>query len=81
MIDETENIRRDMVNNINSGPSEREVLEKEYGKVYNTEEVSEAFKITGFMAPFITVVRRSDNIKGTMMFQDRPRYYFSFKEV
>ncbi len=81
MNDPTESVRRDMVADINSSPSERELLEKEYGDVWDTNEVSEEFEITGFMAPFIVVRRFSDNQKGTMMFQDRPRFYFSFKEV
>jgi len=81
MNDPTENVRREMVNEINSNPSERELLEKEYGEVYTTSEVSEKYEITGFMAPYVVVIRKSDGVKGSMMFQDRPRYYFNFKEV
>lgn len=81
MNDQTEDIRRKMVNKINENLNEREILEKKYGKVYSTSEVSEVFEITGFMAPFVVVRRLSDDMKGTLMFQDMPRYYFNFKEV
>ncbi|GAF80404.1 unnamed protein product [marine sediment metagenome] len=81
MNDPTESIRRDMVYDINSYPSERELLEKEHGKVYSTSEVCKLFEITGFMTPFVVVRRLSDDVKGTLMFQDMPRYYFNFKEV
>ena len=81
MNDPTESVRRELVTLINANPSEREVLEKERGQVWNTEEVSKDFEITGFMAPYVVVIRRSDNIKGTLEFQDMPRYYYDFKEV
>ena len=81
MNDPTESVRRELVTLINANPSEREVLEKECGQVWNTEEVSKDFEITGFMAPYVVVIRRSDNIKGTLEFQDMPRYYYDFKEV
>ena len=80
MNDPTENIRRNMVNEINTNPNEREALEEKYSKVYNTSEVLEDFELTGFMAPFVVAVRRSDSVKGTLMFQDQPRYYFNFQE-
>ena len=81
MNDPTENTRREMVNEINSNPIGRELLENVHSQVWNTEEVSEDFEITGFMAPYVVAIRRSDGVKGTLMFQDRPRYYYDFKEV
>jgi len=81
-MDSTEKIRRQMVNEINSNPSERELLEKEHGQVWNTSEVSQDFEIVGFMksniAPFVVATRKTDGVKGSLMFQDRPRYYFDF---
>lgn len=59
---------------------ERKELEKQYGKVYNTNEVSEEFEIVSFMAPFISVVRKSDSKKGWMTFQHMPRFYYDFRE-
>ncbi len=80
MNDPTESIRRIMVSAINDIPGNRKQLEEEHGKIYDTKEVSAEFEITGFAAPFVIVRRWSDNKRGTMVFQDQPRYYFNFKE-
>lgn len=81
MNDPTENTRRDLVQGINSNPGERTALEAKYGQVWNTQELSKDFEVKGFMAPFVTVVRKSDGAKGALMFQNKPRYYFDFQEV
>ena len=78
MLDSTENTRREMVENINSNPHSREALEKEHGKVWDTSELGQDFEVIGFMAPFVIVKRKSDNKKGSIMFQHCPRYYFDF---
>ncbi len=80
MQDPTESTRRRMVTEINSNPSKRQLLEEKYGEVYTLEELDKEFKIIGFMAPYIAVDRLSDDKRGTMMFQDRPRFYYNFKE-
>jgi hypothetical protein len=48
--------------------------------VWSTEEVSQDFKFLGFMAPFAIVEQKSTGKKGTLMFQDNPRFYFSWRE-
>ena len=78
MSDPTESIRREMVADINCDPGSRESLEARYGQVWDTNELREAFDVTGFMAPMVTVVRKSDNQRGSLMFQHNPRFYFSF---
>ena len=55
-------------------------LEEEYGLVWNTEEVVEDFKVTGFQSPFAIVERKSDGKKGTLRFTHMPRFYFNFQE-
>jgi len=80
MKDETEALRRDLVNEINSNPGEREQLEKEYGQVWDTQELSQDFDVKGFMAPFVVVKRKSDGVVGSLEFQHSPRYYFNFVE-
>jgi len=80
MSDPTENTRRVMQAVINAEEAERKVLEEEYGQVWNTEELSNDFSVEGFMAPFVVVRRKSDNKRGSLMFQHDPRFYFSFKE-
>ena len=86
-MDNTEPIRRQMVQEINSQVQsnsediERERLTKIYNEVWNTKEVQEDFEIIGFMAPFVVATRKADNKKGTLQFQDRPRFYFNFKAL
>tara|TARA_Y100000310_G_scaffold91334_1_gene88674 strand:+ start:2028 stop:2273 length:246 start_codon:yes stop_codon:yes gene_type:complete len=79
MSDPTENIRRNMVAEINSDPGSREALEAQHGQVWDTEQMSEDFEAIGFMAPFIVVRRKSDGVKGSLTFQHSPRFYFNFQ--
>ena len=80
MNDPTENIRRQMVAEINSNPGSRESLQTQYGQVWDTAQLTEDFEVKGFMAPIVVVMRKSDNKKGTLEFQHSPRFYFSFSE-
>lgn len=79
MSDPTEAIRRERVAEINAVPGSRAALEAQYGQVWDTDELSEEFEATGFMAPLIVVRRRSDGIKGSLEFQHSPRFYFNFQ--
>jgi hypothetical protein len=84
--DETEPIRRAMVQKINTDVSsndeqaERTRLEKIYTKVWDTSELQQDFTVRGFRAPFIVVTRKADGKSGSLMFQHYPRFYFNFKE-
>ena len=86
-MDLTESARREMVADINSQVEsndkdvERIRLEEIYGQVWTTDEMSEDFIATGFMAPYVVVRRKSDNIKGILQFQHMPRFYFNFREA
>jgi hypothetical protein len=77
-MDETEGFRRAYVEEINSNPGSREALEKEYGQVWNTEELGRDFDVQGFMAPFVVVKRKSDGVVGSLEFQHSPRFYYGF---
>jgi hypothetical protein len=79
MIDPTEPIRRQRLAEINAEPGNRAALEAQYGRVWTTDELSEEFEPIGFMAPFVVVRRRSDNVKGSLEFQHQPRFYFNFQ--
>ena len=79
MQDLTEEIRRNMVAEINAEPGSREALEAEHGQVWNTEELQKDFAVRGFMAPSVVVKRKSDQKDGTLKFQHVPRFYFSWK--
>ena len=50
------------------------------GRVWDTQELGKDFEVTGFMAPFVVVRRKSDGVKGSLMFQHSPRFYFDFTE-
>jgi hypothetical protein len=78
MFDETETIRRQMVAEINAAPGSRPDLEAKHGQVWDTEQLQEDFQVVGFMAPVVVVRRRSDGIRGSMLFQHSPRLYHSF---
>ena len=79
MQDPTESIRRAQVAAINQAPDERIELENEYGQVWDTKELAGDYEVMGFMAPYVVVKRRADGVKGSLMFQHSPRYYFCFK--
>ena len=83
-MDITEPIRRVMVEVLNSSVPDDETaarldLEKEYGPVWDTTELSRDFEVLGFMAPFVIARRLADNAKGSMMFTHHPRFYFKFE--
>ncbi len=82
MVDPTEDFRRALVHDINTRTEsqdpddERKRLEKQFGEIWNTNEVQKVFQIRGFLAPFVTATHKESGESGTLMFQDRPRFYF-----
>jgi hypothetical protein len=80
-IDPTEGMRREMVMDINRDPNGREALEEKHGQVWDTDQMTRDFSAIGFMAPFISVKRKSDGVRGLLMFQHQPRFYFNFTEA
>jgi hypothetical protein len=79
MIDETADIRKLMIAQINAASGSRKYLEAQHGQVWDTSQVSEDFTVIGFMAPLVVVRRKSDGVKGSSMFQHHPRFYFGFE--
>jgi len=47
--------------------------------VWDTGELQDDFEVLGFMAPFVVARRRSDGVRGSLMFQNSPRFYHSFQ--
>jgi hypothetical protein len=78
-VDTTKSARRELTGQINSVSAQRAAMEQEYGRVYNTDEMTSEFSVVGFLAPFVVVRRKSDGVKGTLMFQHNPRFYFAFE--
>ena len=79
MSDETETIRRQMVAEINAEPGSRPDLEAKYGQVWDTSELRNDFEVLGFAAPLVVVRRRCDGVRGSLMFQHDPRFFFKFQ--
>ncbi len=79
MTDPTEDIRKQMLVEINAEPGTREYLEANHGQVWSTSELSLDFDVLGFMAPLVVVCRKSDGQNGSLMFQASPRFYFGFE--
>jgi hypothetical protein len=79
MHDPTEMPRRQRLAEINAEPGSRQALEAQYGKVWDTNELGEAFDVLGFLAPYVVVRRKSDGVKGSLEFQHDPRLYFNFQ--
>ena len=77
-MDETENIRRAMVHKINTRPGSREDLERMHGQVWDTKQLTADFTAEAFMAPYVVATRKSDGVRGTLMFQHSPRFYWGF---
>jgi hypothetical protein len=78
MSDPTEAIRREMVAQINAVEGSREYLEAKHGQVWDTSELQEEFEVLGFLAPFVIALRKSDGVRGSLLFQSSPRLYFGF---
>ena len=74
MADPTEGIRRQMLAEIKAAPGSREYLEAKHGHVWDTSELARNFIVIGFAAPLVVVSRKSDNQKGSLMFQASPRF-------
>jgi hypothetical protein len=79
MADPTESARRQILVEINANPGSREFLEEKHGQVWDTDQLQDDFEVLGFMAPMIVVRRRADDVKGSLMFQGSPRFYFKFE--
>lgn len=86
-MDNTENIRREFAAQ-NSAAVQSDNPEYErirlteihgQGNVWNTQELQQNFDVISFNAPFCSVVRKSDGIKGFVEFQHSPRFYFGFE--
>ena len=49
------------------------------GQTWDTQQLQEDFRVVGFSAPFVVVIRKSDGVKGSLEFTHSPRVYFDFK--
>jgi len=57
----------------------RVILEDKFpNDIYNTKELQDKFTVTSFSAPYVTVMRKSDKVIGSLQFNHMPRLYFNF---
>jgi hypothetical protein len=56
----------------------REIIEAKYGRAWDTKQLQEDYSVRGFLAPFVSVTRKSDGVKGILQFTHMPRFYFDF---
>ncbi|NDC55298.1 MAG: hypothetical protein EBZ69_00425 [Alphaproteobacteria bacterium] len=56
----------------------RAMLEVSCGPVWTNDELLEVFEVSHFEPPYVHVIRKEDGKRGTVMFVDTPRFYFSF---
>jgi len=82
MSDPTESTRRVLCAAINAEAAQavdpREELGARYGQLWDTQELQADYSVEGFMAPFVVVLRKADDVKGTLMFSHSPKFYHSF---
>ncbi len=78
MNDLAELLRRQRLIEINAEPGSREVLEAAYGQVWDPQELARDFIVEGFLAPYVVVVRKHDNQRGSLEFRHHPRFYVNF---
>lgn len=62
-------------------PRSKTDLEREFGTVWDTQELAHEFVITSIIGNTVVVRRKLDDVVGTLTYQNVPRYYFGFKEA
>lgn len=77
---ELEAEQRRLQQQINSSATERAALEAKHGQVWNTAELQQDYTVEAFEAPLVVARRRNDGVRGSLFFQDSPRFYWGFQE-
>lgn len=57
----------------------RAALENLHQPVWSNDELLDVFEVSHFEPPFVHVIRKTDGTRGTVVFVDSPRLYFSFQ--
>lgn len=55
--------------------------EQPVGQTWDTTTLQAEFTVTGFAAPYVVVIRKSDGTKGMLQFTHNPRIYWGFEEI
>jgi hypothetical protein len=56
----------------------RAILERINTPVWTNDELLETFEVSHFEPPYVHVIQKDNGQRGTVMFVDSPRFYFSF---
>jgi hypothetical protein len=79
MHDDTAETRRKMIES-NEPYADLADVQEHGEQTWTTAEMTAEFDVLSFMAPFVTVRRRSDGKLGSLEFTHSPRVYFGWKE-
>jgi hypothetical protein len=60
-------------------PRSREELEAQHERVWDTRQLAEEFVITSIIGHTVVVRRKTDDLVGTLQYQEAPRLYFGFR--
>ena len=59
----------------------RAALEAQYQQVWNQDEFDQLYVLEETHPPYVTVLDKKTQRRGTLLFIDSPRFYFSFKPI
>lgn len=62
-------------------PKSRADLEREFGRVWDTQELAHEFVITSIIGNTVVVRRKTDDVVGTLQHQSKPPLYFGFVQA
>ena len=73
--------RKILINMVNSVEQDLAYYREMHGddNAWDTAGLTEEFEVLAFLAPYCAVKRKSDGVRGSVMFQHSPRVYFNFK--
>lgn len=63
---------------INRNPKTKEDLSRDYDCVWDSREVTDEFEILGYKSPFAIAECKQTGTRGTLIFQNEPRFYFGW---
>jgi hypothetical protein len=66
---------------LRSQPRSRAELQAVFRQVWDEQELAGDFEILGFVDEAVEVLRKADGQLGSLSYQDKPRFYFSFIET
>lgn len=69
---------RALQTSLETKPATRKELEYEFGEVWDENEFMMQFENLGYRPPFVIVRHLISGERGTVLFQNQPRFYFRF---